>query len=95
MINTLKPDFIFCVNEDVCIHAHPYLGIKTTTNISLTCTKMQIMTSHCKEKHTTENITNRNIIDYFVIYTKQRKSKNIIIYNSCILENKCFIFVTL
>lgn len=28
MINTLKPDLIFCVNEDVCTHAHPYLGIK-------------------------------------------------------------------
>lgn len=80
MINTLKPDFIFCVNEDVCTHAHPHLGIKTTTNISVMCTKIQIITSHCKGKHTTENITNRNIIDYFVIYAKQRKSKNIKIY---------------
>lgn len=51
----MKPDFIFWVNEDACIHAHPYQGIKKIPQIFLICTKIQIITSHCK--HTTENIT--------------------------------------
>lgn len=74
MINTLKPDFIFCVNEDVCTHAHPYLGIKNTPTIFLTCTKIQIITSHCKENHTTENMNRNKIISSYMLSKGKAKT---------------------